>query len=130
MICDDVIYLISDDPTPGGVFETRTRTEKRVFCTVRSVSRSDYYRAAAAGLNPQKVFVLSDLIDYDGQTLIRHGEGANARYYNVLRTYASGRQLEITVESAKAYEGQPDGETDIVGIAEVDRAKIGGVFDA
>ena len=121
MICDDVIYLIDENPTPGGVFDTRTRTEKMVYCSVRSVSRSDFYRAAAAGLNPQKVFVLSDLIDYDGQMLIRHGEGENAKYYHVLRTYAAGRQLEITVEAAKAYDGHPEPETN---------EPNGGVFNA
>ena len=130
MICDDVIYLIHDDPTPHGVFETRTRTERRVFCTVRSVSRADYWRANAAGLSPELVFVLSDLIDYDGEMLIRHGEGEKAKYYNVIRTYANGRQLEITVETAKVYDRQPDGETAIVGIAEADKSTLGGVIYA
>ena len=130
MICDDVIYLISDDPTPHGVFETRTRTERRVFCTVRSVSSADYWRAKSSGLAPEKVFVLSDLIDYNGEMLIRHGEGQAARYYNVMRTYANGRELEITVEAAKAYDLQPDGETAIVGIAEADKSTLGGVIYA
>ena len=109
MICDDVIYLIAESPKSGGVFEPRQRTERRVFCTVRSVTSSDFYRAKAAGLQPEKVFVLSDLIDYEGETLIRHGEGIDAKYYRVVRTYADGRALEITVEPEKAYEVQTGG---------------------
>lgn len=130
MICDDVIYLITDDPTPGGVFEARQSTERRVLCTVRSVSSVDYYRAHAAGLSPEKVFVLADLIDYNGETLLRHGEGQEARYYRVLRTYANGRQLEITVEIAKAYDLQPDGNVPVVGIAKTNQADLGGTIYA
>ena len=130
MICDDVIYLISDDPTPHGVFETRQRSEKRVFCTVRSVSSADYWRAKSSGLAPEKVFVLSDLIDYNGEMLIRHGEGTEARYYNVVRTYANGRELEITVEAAKAYDQQPGNESINVSMTEADQSEIGGMIYA
>ena len=104
MIRDDVIYLISESPSSRGLFDATTRTEKRVFCTVRSVTSSDYYRARAAGMDPQLVFVLSDLIDYDGQKLIRHGDGNDAKLYEVIRTYAAGRTLEITVGPPKAYD--------------------------
>lgn len=109
MIRDDVCYLIQETPGTHGVFDTPTRTERMVYCSVRSVSSADFWRAYSNGLEPTLVFVLSDFIDYQGERLIRYGEGQSARYYKVLRTYAKDRELEITVVEAGAYDGDPQG---------------------
>lgn len=108
MIRDDVCYLVAEDPEERGIFETKTRTERMVFCSVRSVGSSDFWRARTAGVDLTIVFVLSDFIDYHGEKLIRYGEGDAARYYGVVRTYVNdSREIEITCEEAKAYVGQP-----------------------
>ena len=107
MIRDDVCYLVLETPGTHGVFDTPIKTERMVYCTVRSVSSADFWRAYENGLEPTMVFVLSDFIDYQGERLIRYGEGAAARYYKVLRTYAKDREFEITVMEAGAYVGDP-----------------------
>ena len=58
------------------------RTEKPVLCDVLSVGRSEHYQAAAHGLKPELVFVVSKW-DYQGEKeVVFDGER-----YNVLRTY-------------------------------------------
>ena len=102
MIRDDVCYLVAEDPAERGIFETKTRTERMVFCSVRSVGSSDFWRARTAGVDLTLVFVLSDFIDYHGEKIIR--------YDGVVRTYVNdSREIEITCEEAKAYVGQPQG---------------------
>lgn len=104
MIRADVCYLIKETPGTHGVFDTPQRTERMVYCTVRSVSSADYWRAYEHGVTEEYVFVLSDSAEYQGETLIRYGEGDAARYFRVVRTYVNGPAVEITVEEAKAYE--------------------------
>lgn len=105
MICDDVCYLITETPGAHGVFDPPAYTERMVFCAVRSVSSADFWRAYEQGIEPQYVFVLSDPIEYRGEALLRYG----SIRFRVIRTYAnSNHELEITVEEAKAYVGQPE----------------------
>lgn len=99
MIRADVIYLITENPNPHGVFDTTTPTERVVYCTVRSVGMSEFYRAHEQGLEPQIVFVLSDYADYNGERLIRWGD----KMFRVIRTYVDGLSIEITCEEAEAY---------------------------
>lgn len=92
----DAIYLISESPITHGFFDTPTYSEKMVYCTVSSVTMSEWYRAHEQGLDPSIVFVLSDYSDYDGEKLIRWGN----RYFRVIRTYINGLKIEITCEEA------------------------------
>lgn len=97
MIRDDVCYLISQNPDTHGVFDTTTETERMVYCTVRSVGMSEFYRAKEYNLSPSVVFVLSDWNDYEGEKAIRWGN----RRFDVIRTYVDGTAIEITCEEAK-----------------------------
>ena len=58
------------------------RTKKPILCDVSSVGRNEHYQAAAHGLKPELVFVISKW-DYDGEKEVEF-EG---KKYNVLRTY-------------------------------------------
>ena len=105
MICDDVCYLITETPGTHGVFDTPTYTEREVFCSVRSVSSADFWRAYQQGVEPQFVFVLSDPIEYEGERMLRYG----STRFRVVRTYTnSHNEIEITVEATKAYAGQSE----------------------
>lgn len=106
MIRDDICYLVSENPDRHGVFDTPERTERMVYCQIRSISSAEFWRAHEAGIMPEIQFVLSDYMDYDGEKIVRYGEGENARYYSVIRTYVNGREIEITCEEAKAYVGE------------------------
>ena len=103
MIRDDVCYLITENPSGHGVFDTPSRTERMVYCTVRSVYSADYWRAQEQGLDPQIVFVLSDYGDYNGERLIKY----DSRYWRVVRTYVDNRAIELTCEQAEAYVVDP-----------------------
>lgn len=105
MIRDDVCYLLAETPGTHGVFDAPAYTERMVFCSVRSVSSADFWRAYQQGIEPRFVFVLSDPIEYQGEKLLRYG----STRFRVVRTYTnSASEIEITVEAAKAYVGQPE----------------------
>lgn len=92
----DEIFLISENPSSHGVFDTITETKRSVFAEVRSVGYREFYEAKNAGINPEIIFVLSDWNEYDGEKVI---EWDNRRY-RVVRTYVTGMTIEITVEEA------------------------------
>lgn len=106
MIRSDVCYLVTETPGTHGAFDTPQRTERMVFCAVRSASSADYWRAFEHGVTEEYVFVLADPAEYQEETLIRYGEGDAARYFRVVRHYVKGPSVEITVEEAKAYVGE------------------------
>lgn len=97
----DVINLIAQTPGTHGVFDTPQETSRQVFCTVRSVGMSEFYRAHEVGLSPEIVFVLTDSADYEGEKIVEY----NGRRYEVIRTYVSGLSIEITCGEARAYVG-------------------------
>lgn len=93
---DDVVTLIGDGTIEydeaGNQIETREETT--VFCFAESVSRSEFYSAASAGLKPEWTITISNGIDYNEQKLARfHGE-----LYSVIRTYRDGDSVELTLE--------------------------------
>lgn len=83
MTFDSELILISIEPGENDLGDPITiRTEKPILCDVMSVGRSEHYQAAAHGLKPELVFVISKW-DYDGEKEVEF-EGER---YNVLRTY-------------------------------------------
>ena len=71
-----------------------------VFCALRSVGHTEFYEANAVDLHPELKFVLADYLEYQGETLVKHG----ADIYRVIRTYRIGQELELTVGRASAEE--------------------------
>ena len=95
MMKADVITLVKETSQTRGVHETATRSEREVMCTVRSVTRSEFYAAYNAGVDPMYVFELALAEDYEGERLIiYHGVE-----YSVIRTYVTEADgIEITVQ--------------------------------
>lgn len=93
---DDVVILITEsNPTYDSQGNpTYTRTEQQRFVREESVSRSEFYTAAQADLQPELILVLSHYIDYDGQRLAEyHGEE-----YSIIRTYRRNTdELELVL---------------------------------
>lgn len=75
-------------------------SRRDVFAGLRSVARSEFYQAQAAGYKPELVFVLADYLDYDDESLVKH----DGKLFRVLRTYRAGQELEIVVTQASAEE--------------------------
>jgi SPP1 family predicted phage head-tail adaptor len=74
-----------------------TRQEREVFCQIRSVTRSEFYAAANAGLEPQFVIRLADFAEYDNEQIVEY-EG---EVFSIIRTYrdrsATSSAIELTV---------------------------------
>lgn len=93
---DDVVVLLGDetityDDEGNQLIE---RSERTVLCYAESVSRSEFYSAASAGLKPEWTLTISNRIDYQGERLVRfHDE-----LYSVIRTYRDGDEIELTIE--------------------------------
>ena len=93
MVRAGVLTLIADNPKAHGVFDITPDTiERDVFCTIKSVTRTEAYvkrgsygvsGTLAEGLNPSIVFVLSCDADYQDEAKCRY-DGKN---YAILRTY-------------------------------------------
>lgn len=107
MLRADVISLITETASAHGVHATVTETVREVMCTVRSVSRSEYYTALNAGIEPSLVFHLSLSDDYQDERIVRY----RGKKYRVVRTYLTdGGGIEITVERSDV-----NGESEEVG---------------
>ena len=95
MMRADVIELITETASAHGVHESVTETARQVYCTVQSVSRSEFYTAANAGMQPEWVFKLAVAEDYHDERVARY-RGQKLR---VIRTYwTDDGGIEITCE--------------------------------
>lgn len=80
---DTTITLIGESFTKNDIgiaVATETRTD--VFCSVRSVSRNDFYRAGEIGLALSYVFITNP-VNYSGEQLLEY----NGERYGIIRTY-------------------------------------------
>lgn len=98
MICDDVIYLISEDPAAHGVFNKPTETKKMCYCRINSVTRNEFYKAKENGIEPIYAFVISEYADYNGEKIVEFRD----KRYRVIRSYVTDHAVELTVGEATA----------------------------
>ena len=92
MMRADVIDLITENTAAHGVHATVTEQARTVYCTVQSVSRSEFYNAMNAGVRPEWVALAED---YQGERVVRY-KGQRLR---VVRTYVTESDgIEITCE--------------------------------
>ena len=108
MMRADVIKLITENRHGHGVHEAVTRTERTVYCTVQSVTRTEFYNALNAGVQPEYVFRLTLAEDYQNERLVTY----RGHDYRVIRTYMTDDDgIEITVERSEE-DGPEDGSED------------------
>lgn len=79
----NVINLVSETKTKNqyGIYQT-TRSSRRVFCSINSVTRSEFFEAGRNGLNPELVFTMF-FGDYQGEKTVEY----NGATYGIYRTY-------------------------------------------
>lgn len=95
MMRADVIDLITEQASAHGVHDAVTETARTVYCTVQSVSRSEYYNALNQGIQPEYVFKLALAEDYGDERVVRY----KGKKYRVIRTYMTADDgIEITCE--------------------------------
>lgn len=85
---DDVCKLIAEDgvTTDEYLNEVPAYSEREVFCRVSGITRSEFYSAATADLQPEWTIRLSDFKDYNGEKLVEY----DGEVYSVIRTYRDG----------------------------------------
>ena len=89
--------------------EAVTRSERTVYCTVRSASRTEYYTALNAGIQPEYVFHLTLAEDYQNEHLVKF----RSQLFRVVRTYMTEDDgIEITVERSDENGTDEDDEID------------------
>jgi len=113
---DDVIKLIKNTYTVddyGNHVPTEESTE--VFCDVRTVTRSEYYLAAQADLQPEYVFRLSNFKDYHGEAFVRYTDWTGKeKLYHVVRVYREqdSDAVELTVEERAGDDAEGSDESE------------------
>lgn len=98
----NTVVLIATEHTQDalGIWQ-ETTTEREVFCSVDSVTRSEFFEAGRNGLNPE-FRVTMFLYDYNGERILRF-EGQT---YSVYRTYHSRNDtIELYVERKAGTNG-------------------------
>lgn len=83
MTFDHELILISKTEGENELGDPVTAmTRKPVLCELESVTRSEHYQAASAGLKPSMVFVINKW-DYEGEQDVEFED----KLYKVMRTY-------------------------------------------
>ena len=80
----------------------REDVKREVLCGFRSVGMKEFYSASGTDYHPELKLVLADYLDYDDETLADF----NGQRYRILRTYRTGRELELTLERAPLEDGE------------------------
>lgn len=95
MTYDNELTLIGQTLTEDEIGnQVAVETETVILCGLKSVGRSEFYNAAAAGLRPEMIFEVHGY-EYGGERLVSF-EGVR---YRVMRTYAIDfESLELTCE--------------------------------
>ena len=94
ILYNDVITLLGETTCVNAAGDRiKERTEREVFCKVKSVGMRESYQALAVGLKPELVFVLADYYDYEEEKKVKY----DGTVYNVLRTFRNGVEIELVV---------------------------------
>ena len=97
MLKANVLTLIGEDPKAHGIFDPPTESNRKVYCTVKSIGQTEAYQARGVGLNPELKIILAHDFEY-------HGEKRcvlDGIRYEILRTYVTETDgIELTVQRA------------------------------
>lgn len=104
MLYDDIKLIAQTISVDTYGNETATETSRTVFAEVDSISRSEFYAAANAELNPEYKFVVF-FGDYAGEALV---EFQGVRYW-IYRTYRAGDYMELYAERKTGGIPAPEG---------------------
>lgn len=99
MTYDHELTLISQTYTEDEIGnQVPVEVKIPILCGLKSVTRSEFYNAAANGLKPELIFVVHGY-EYKGEKQVEF-EGSR---YNVIRTYSKDfEELELTCERVAA----------------------------
>jgi len=94
-----VIYLIHDNPGTHGVHVAATSSELMRYAVRTSAGRAEYYQAGAIGLQPECIFHLALVEEYDGEKRLKYDN----RLYDIIRTYETeDGGIELTAQRSES----------------------------
>jgi len=80
---DDIVNLISVTIITDDIGnQIKQEVSKEVFCTIESISQSEYFQASQSGLKSQLKITICEF-DYAGETIAEY----NTKRYTIYRTY-------------------------------------------
>lgn len=92
-----ILYLTAEDPVAHGIFGAYTEEQRMTYCTLKSVTGAEFYRAMEQDIHPVMVFVLRDYAEYKGEKVCYY-DGVR---YRIVRTFITPQNaIELTVEEA------------------------------
>ena len=100
MTFDNELTLLSSTITYDDIGNPiETPTSINILCGLKSISRTEFYNAAANGLKPTLIFVVHPY-EYGGETYIEFSEDESPKQrYKVIKTYKPNfEDLELTCE--------------------------------
>ena len=105
---NEVIYLLSVEVSINNVGDQIETPKKEMrLAKLKSIGQSEFYQAQAQGLKPEIKFVLADYLDYNNQEELIH----NNFRYKVLRTFRTGKEIEIVCYGGVRLEVAGDGNS-------------------
>lgn len=88
---DGVAKLITETYEVNGYGqEIASKTEREIFVTVNSVTRTEFFSAGRQNINPELVLT-TPAINYEGEEVIEYEE----RRYSIYRTFTNGEMIEL-----------------------------------
>lgn len=92
---DDIAYLCTEEIKMDGYLNQTVELKTReVFVKRKSVTSSEFYRAATADFKPSRVLKLADRYDYAGEKIVKY----DGILFNVIRAYETGTGIELVLE--------------------------------
>lgn len=79
-----------------------TESKRQVYCSVTSVTQTEWFEGGRQGLNPDKRATMF-FFDYEGEEIVE----LNGTRYTVYRTYRDGDRLELYLEKRKGNADNP-----------------------
>lgn len=99
---NDIAYLCAEEiRTDEYMNQIPELKERMVFVQKKSVTASEFYRAATADFHPSRILRLADRYDYGGEKIVKF-EGTT---FDVIRTYESAEAIELVLEERIGSQG-------------------------
>lgn len=94
MTYDDEIILIKEDFVTDEIGNPISKPiENKILCNVKSISQSEFYKAASLSMKPSIKFVIHKF-EYNNELKVKYKNDI----YNVIKTYAVEEEIELTCE--------------------------------
>lgn len=92
---DRVLVLLKESIVEDAVGnQIPIETPKSVFCSVKSIGRTEFYAASSTGLKPELVFSIYES-EYGNESKLKF----NGQRYSIIRTYTTGnKEIELVCE--------------------------------